>query len=945
MRYLRRTVSPLLATLAMAAVAAHASSGCSSSHVASPATTPEPLGALEAEPPPILSPDKRLDASSSPVVFDAERGGVWTANGDIGSISYVDVIGRRVVRETAIGKDIRSIALSPDFKWVAAVDRAGASVTLVDADTGAVARTIPLGTHPRAAVWDSADPRWLYVAVEDDDAIALVDRTSGALTTSIPVGRLPSGVAVSRQRREVYVTHRIDARVSIVDLATRALAFDVPLSDAPPDPDPKIPQGKSFAFESLAWAPDGNVAWLPQELLATTHPFAFQETLFPSIDVVDLSARAEVQTDPNDPNGVIAGRKNLFDAINILDPKGNPAVVSQPCAAVLHPGGLVGYALACASEDLIEFDLTSGIAIDLLRDLPGDHPVGLALDDTGQRLFVMSDQSHTLVTLDTANGSPVERTTLYGSSISLVAKDPVDPQRRAGLELFFRANSSKGTLATTSNDWISCGGCHLDGFDSTNKLFFEALHAKNPAVDARIGHGTGKDPLKDLFSTAPTPTEPIFDPHDILRALLDQGGLNPDRTGSTQANVVSSTAPTAPAVQMAKQIALVVAGNLPLGPSWLLDSSTGLNPAYDGQWCGQSQCHQTEYQAWSESVHAYSANDPMMQYCAGVETTLVGPQISRQCAGCHDPVSARMGDSSLTQKRGITCLGCHDVTRTIRAGGNGDLEASNHDWTGDHKDWATASLETLRDPRFCGGCHEQFVPGTGLLPAFSTLTEWQNSPYAANLENATRCVDCHMPLDSASIADHRAAGGNLYMGARIDTGARAGPKDLMSAQMNHLKSFASIQAKKTGTTVAATVFNSGSGHGFPTGVSDIREAWVEVQALDAGGNLLERTGGPGADGLLPKAAARLGADVATSSGTVLLRHELSEATRLPFDLRVMPQGHVSLTVNLPSTLPEGTAELDAVLLYRNVLTVFYRAALGDPTAVPPETELARVKIP
>jgi predicted CXXCH cytochrome family protein len=908
------------------------------------AATPAALAALEAEPPPILAPDKRLDASSSPVVFDAKRGGVWTANGDVGSISYVDVDTRKVVREIPIGKDIRSVALSPDFKWLAAVDRAGASVSLVDANTGTVARAVPLGTHPRAAVWDSADPRWLYVAVEDDDEIALVDRMAGVLVSSIPVGRLPSGVAVSRQRRELYVTHRIDARVSIVDLATRALTFDVPVSDVPADPDPKTPQGKSFAFESLAWAPDGNVAWLPQELLAPTHPFAFPETLFPSIDVVDLSARTEVQTDPNDPNGVIAGRKNLFDAINILDETGNPAVVSQPCAAVLHPAGLIGYALACASEDLMVFDLTSGVASDLLRNLPGDHPMALALDDTGQRLFVLSDQSHTLLTLDTAGGSPVKRTTLYGSPIPLVAKDPVDAQTRAGLELFFRANSSKGALATTSNNWISCGGCHLDGFVSTNKLFFEALHPTNPAVDARIGHGTPKDPLQDLFSTAPTPEDAIFNPHDLVRALLDQGGLNPDRTGSQQSRVVNSSSPPASAVLMAKQLARVVASTLPLGPSWLLDTSPKLNPAYDGQWCGQSQCHQAEYQAWSESVHAHSADDPMMQYCAGVEEKLVGPQISRQCAGCHDPVSARLGDSSLTAKRGITCLGCHDVTRTIRAGGNADLEASNHDWTTDHKAWATASLETLRDPRFCGGCHEQFIPGTGMLPAFSTLTEWQNSSYAADLKNPIGCVDCHMPVSSAGIADHRAVGGNLYMGTRIASERDAG--DLVSAQAARLKSFAAItQATKSGASVTADVFNSGSGHGFPTGVSDIREAWIEVQALDASGKLLARIGGPGTDGLLPDTAARLGAVVASSDGTILLRHQLSEATRLPFDLRVMPQQHVSVTVPLPSSLPAATTELDAVLFYRNVLTVFYRAALGDDTAVPPETELARRKVP
>jgi hypothetical protein len=59
----------------------------------------------------------------------------------------------------------------------------------------------------------------------------------------------------------------------------------------------------------------------------------------------------------------------------------------------------------------------------------------------------------------------------------------------------------------------------------------------------------------------------------------------------------------------------------------------------------------------------------------------------------------------------------------------------------------------------------------------------------------------------------------------------------------------------------------------------------------------------------------------------------------------MPKQEVDLTLPIPSTLPSGTAELDAVLFYRNVRTDYYRAALADSTATPPETELFRVEVP
>jgi hypothetical protein len=83
----------------------------------------------------------------------------------------------------------------------------------------------------------------------------------------------------------------------------------------------------------------------------------------------------------------------------------------------------------------------------------------------------------------------VQHTRLYGAPIPLLREaDPIDPMLRAGLTLFFRANSAKGPLATTGNDWMSCGGCHLDGFSSTSARFFEALMPADPSKDAAIGH-------------------------------------------------------------------------------------------------------------------------------------------------------------------------------------------------------------------------------------------------------------------------------------------------------------------------------------------------------------------------------------------------------------------------------------------------------------------------
>ena len=898
------------------------------------------LGPLEATPPPVIPADARKDAASSPIVFDNLRGGIWTANGDVGTVSYVDVDARRVVQEIPVGKDVSSVALSPDYAFVAAVDRGGAGVTLIDAESRAVLRTIPLDTHPRACVWDAADPRWLYVAVEDDASVVVVDRTLGAIDATIAVGRMPSGVAVTAARRELYVSHRIDPILSIVDLHTRTDVADVTLADEPLV-DPTKPNGKPFAFESMALTTDDHRAWLPHELIAPTHPFVFSRTLFPAISVVDLIARVEQQTDPNDAFGAIAGRKNLFDAIQVTSTlNGQPQPFSQICTVAMHPNGLTAWALACGSEDLLVFDVNEGVSQIDVDNLPCDHPAGLALDrfdgpdggTTAHRLFVQCEQSHELLVYDVGDASPLHAPVPSGDAIPTITKDPVDPELRKGETFFFRANSRKGgpatTPITTGNDWMSCSGCHLDGFGAANARLFEVLQPADPQQDGQIGH-IG---LQDLFSSASTPTTPAFEPHDILVALLDQGGLVSDPTGAMRGDAVDPGHPPPTAATMAAEIARVYARDLPQAPTWLRDEgSAPPNPQYDTMWCGG--CHQAEYAAWKNSVHAVAATDTMVKFCIGVESGDLHGQDPRLCAGCHDPVNARAGDATFKKPLGVTCLGCHEVEREIRAGGNGDLGAASYDWTQNHKAGAIASLVKLRQPEFCGGCHQQFVPGTGLV-AISTLDEYHASPFAP----ATRCVDCHAPKDTNGVADHRFPGGNVYLGNVI------GDSTLLAEQQKNLQGSLVLAPTRVAGGVWVDVRNRGIGHGFPTGVTDIREPWIEVQAKDGNGNVLARYGGPGSDGLLPASAARFGIDIAQPDGTILYDHQLSKTTRIPFDVRVPAGEAQAVFVPLPTPLAAGTVSLDAVLIYRNVRTVYYRHAMNVMTGAAPDVELARTMV-
>jgi len=85
--------------------------------------------------------------------------------------------------------------------------------------------------------------------------------------------------------------------------------------------------------------------------------------------------------------------------------------------------------------------------------------------------------------------------------------------------------------------------------------------------------------------------------------------------------------------------------------------------------------------------------------------------------------------------------------------------------------------------------------------------------------------------------------------------------------------------------------------------------------------------------------------LANYSPPLVLKEALvNSSTRIPFE-RVLPaQTSMELVVPVPLALPPTAVELDAVLLYRNIRTPYYRAATGDPTGHAPDVEVARVAV-
>ena len=115
--------------------------------------------------------------------------------------------------------------------------------------------------------------------------------------------------------------------------------------------------------------------------------------------------------------------------------------------------------------------------------------------------------------------------------------------------------------------------------------------------------------------------------------------------------------------------------NRPFAPSL---ANTSTNGAFDprslagSESCGQSGCHTDIYNEWKVSAHRYAAMDPVFQ---GTHTFMAkqnGPESTRYCGGCHDPISLLSGTKNIFVTNltglqgysdGISCLVCHSIQK------------------------------------------------------------------------------------------------------------------------------------------------------------------------------------------------------------------------------------------------------------------------------------------
>jgi hypothetical protein len=195
--------------------------------------------------------------------------------------------------------------------------------------------------------------------------------------------------------------------------------------------------------------------------------------------------------------------------------------------------------------------------------------------------------------------------------------------------------------------------------------------------------------------------------------------------------------------------------------------------------CGTAGCHSQILEEWKPSAHRYAAMDTVFQGIQNVMAKQNGPESTRYCGGCHDPISLFSGAKNLFAENltglpgyqeGISCLSCHAIRETdLKGNANYTMtQPQPYLWQWQTKglgrvardflirtypaEHAKLSKRMFKKPQYCAACHKQFIDQevnrVGWVQLQNQYDNWAASHWnhKGDARKTVECRECHMPL-------------------------------------------------------------------------------------------------------------------------------------------------------------------------------------------------------
>jgi DNA-binding beta-propeller fold protein YncE len=385
--------------------------------------------------------------ASSTIVHHPMQKRVCNVNADNDTVSCLSTESLALVFEAEVGHHPRTLEVAPDGAlWV--VNQDDASITILGPD-GEKLSTVELPQRSRPfGIVISGERGKAYVSLQATGELAELDLTNGTLLRRIAVGPFPTGVALDASGDRLFVTRFISqadkGEVVEIDLESFERKGVVELAvDPGPDTEASA-RGVPNYIRSAVVSPDGDALWVPSKKdnvlrgeARDGEALTFETAVRTIVSQVDLETNEERLERRVDLNNRSLGLSLSFS------PLGDYAFV-----------GLLG------NNGVEVLDAYDGSVVAGAFEL-GSAPDGLVLDDAG-RLYVSSYLSRSVVILEAA---PVLASTGFEldvlAEVVVSSEEKLDEDVLEGKRIFYDA----ADLRMTTDGYISCATCHLDGFE------------------------------------------------------------------------------------------------------------------------------------------------------------------------------------------------------------------------------------------------------------------------------------------------------------------------------------------------------------------------------------------------------------------------------------------------------------------------------------------------
>ncbi len=142
----------------------------------------------------------------------------YTANVGPGTVSVLDLTGRKTLAVIPVAGDVQRIAISPDDKWVFTSDQTKPQLDVIDTAARRVSTRIdiPALGYGGAATHDG---RWFLLAIPTKNEVAVIDLHSMRVAREIPVAADPQEILIRPDGKVAYVSCMGAGQVAAIDLS------------------------------------------------------------------------------------------------------------------------------------------------------------------------------------------------------------------------------------------------------------------------------------------------------------------------------------------------------------------------------------------------------------------------------------------------------------------------------------------------------------------------------------------------------------------------------------------------------------------------------------------------------------------------------------------------------------------------------------------------------